>query len=168
VDEGHEHLGQDDVGERFLAGCYRKMRKYDVSMWMISQALRDFVNAKAGPAIIANSALKIFLWHNRGHEEVASYFGLSQGALEAFRHLERKPGHYSDFLLMYGKEVTTVRLAPHPLAYWILTTDPQDKELLARAQKKNPMLDRLRLLEELAALYPHGVVGQGVGSRTAA
>ncbi|WP_242343628.1 TraC family protein [Anaeromyxobacter terrae] len=168
VDEGHEHLGQDDVGERFLAGCYRKMRKYDVSMWMISQALRDFVNAKAGPAIIANSALKIFLWHNRGHEEVASYFGLSPGALEAFRRLERKPGHYSDFLLMYGKEVTTVRLAPHPLAYWILTTDPQDKELLARAQKKNPMLDRLRLLEELAAIYPHGVVGQGVRSRSAA
>jgi len=168
VDEGHEHLGQDDVGERFLAGCYRKMRKFDVSMWMLSQSLRDFVSAKAGPAIIANSALKMFLWHNRGHEEVASYFGLSRGALEAFRRLERKPGHYSDFLLMYGKEVAAVRLAPHPLAYWILTTDPEDRALLARAQEKNPTFDRLHLLEELAAIYPHGAVGRASRPRPAA
>jgi hypothetical protein len=137
-------------------------------MWMISQALRDFVSAKAGPAIVANSALKIFLWHNRGHDEVASYFGLSRGALEAFRRLERKPGHYSDFLLMYGKAVATVRLAPNPLAYWILTTDPEDRALLARAQDKNPTLGRLRLLEELARLYPHGAVGQRAKGRTAA
>jgi len=33
-------------------GCYRKMRKFDTSMWMISQTLRDFVSAKAGPAIV--------------------------------------------------------------------------------------------------------------------
>lgn len=160
VDEGHEHLGQDDVGERFLAGCYRKMRKFDTSMWMISQTLRDFVSAKAGPAIVRNSAIKIFLRHNSGHEEVASYFGLAPSALDAFRRLEMRPGWYSDFLLLYGKETTTVRLSPHPLAYWVCTTDPWDKDLLEKATKRNSGMDRLRLLEELAALYPHGRVGR--------
>jgi type IV secretory pathway VirB4 component len=158
VDEGHEHLGQDDAGERFLASCYRKMRKHDVSMWMISQTVRDFANAKAGPAIVRNSAIKILLRHGSGHEEVASYFGLSTAALEAFRRLEMRPGRYSDFLLLYGSRVTTVRLAPHPLAYWICTTDPSDKALIALAESRNPGGDRLRLLQELARRFPHGAL----------
>ncbi len=158
VDEGHEHLGQDDAGERFLASCYRKMRKHDVSMWMISQTVRDFANAKAGPAIVRNSAIKILLRHGSGHEEVGSYFGLSSAALDAFRRLEMRPGRYSDFLLLYGSRVTTVRLAPHPLAYWICTTDPSDKALIALAESRNPGGDRLRLLDELARRFPHGAL----------
>jgi hypothetical protein len=165
VDEGHEHLGQDDAGERFLASCYRKMRKHDVSMWIVSQTLRDFTSAKAGPAIVRNSAIKILLRHGSGHEEVAQYLGLSPAALEAFRRLEMSPGRHSDFLLLYGAQVTTVRLAPHPLAYWICTTDPADKAVLARAQARNPSLPRLQLLEELAWRYPHGAANPVQRSR---
>jgi hypothetical protein len=156
VDEGHEHLGSDDVGERFLARCYRKMRKFDVSMFMISQQLRDFMNAKAGPTIIDNSHIKIFLRHGAGHDQVANYFSLSPRAAAAFKALQMRPGHYSDLLLLYGQMVTTVRLALAPLAYWILTTDPTDRRLLDSAAAKNPSLDRLSLLEQLAARYPHG------------
>lgn len=161
VDEGHEHLGQDDVGERFLAGCYRKMRKFDVAMWMISQRFSDFKNCKAGEAIIGNSKIKIFLRHDGGHDAVVDYFKLPARAAEAFRSLALKPGHYSDFLLMYGQRLSTVRLALHPLAYWILTTDPDDRRLLERAQERNPLLDRLSLLEELARRYPHGAPRSG-------
>jgi type IV secretory pathway VirB4 component len=156
VDEGHEHLGTDDAGERFLASCYRKMRKHDVSMWMVSQTLRDFVSAKAGPAIVRNSAIKILLRHGGGHEEVAAQLGLSDAALEAFRRLEMSPGRYSDFLLLYGANVATVRLAPHPLAYWICTTDPADKALIDRARERDPSAPRLRILQELASRLPHG------------
>lgn len=156
VDEGHEHLGADDVGERFLAGCYRKMRKYDVAMWMISQRFSDFRKAKAGDAIIGNSKIKLFLRHDGGHDEVIDYFRLSPRAAEAFRSLSMKPGHYSDLLLMYGQMTASVRLALHPLAYWILTTDPDDRRLIERAVEKNPGFDRLTLLEQLAERYPHG------------
>ena len=158
VDEGHEHLGQDDAGERFLASCYRKMRKHDVAMWMVSQTLRDFATAKAGPAIVRNSAIKILLRHGSGHEEAAAYLGLSPAALDAFRHLEMRPGRYSDFLLVYGSRVTTVRLAPHPLAYWICTTDPTDKAAIAREAAANPGATRLEVLERLAAQLPHGAL----------
>ncbi|MHB8875128.1 MAG: VirB4 family type IV secretion system protein [Myxococcaceae bacterium] len=92
VDEGHEHLGQDDVGERFLAASYRKMRKHDVAMWTISQRFADFRNCKAGEAIIGNSKIRIFLRHDAGHAEVAEYFRLSSRAAAAFRNLEMRPG----------------------------------------------------------------------------
>jgi len=61
---------------------------------------------------------------------------------------------------MYGAHTQVVRLALSGLAYWILTTDKEDKDLLARAAAKNPRLDRLALLQEMAARYPHGLVGQ--------
>ncbi len=162
VDEGHEYLGQDDATERFLGGCYRKMRKYDTAMWMISQNLNDFLGSRVGrEAIVGNSTIRIFLRHLAGkHRSVIEHFGLSQRAAAAFAALEMRPGHFSDFLLMYGARTAVVRLALHPLAYWILTTDKEDQDFLARAAARNPGLDRLALLEELAARYPHGVVGR--------
>ena len=158
VDEGHEYLGSDAVAERFLAACYRKMRKYDVAMWMISQQLADFANSPVGDAIIGNSHLKIFLKHGEGaaQRSVIEYFRLSPRAAQAFATLDRRRGHYSDFFLMYGAHSTTVRMALHPLAYWILTTDKADKDLIERAVAKNPRLDRLTVLEELAVRHPHG------------
>jgi hypothetical protein len=170
VDEGHEYLGADDATERFLGGCYRKMRKYDTAMWMISQNLDDFLGSRVGrEAIVGNSTIRIFLRHLAGkHRSVIDHFGLSPRAAEAFAGLEMKPGWYSDILLMYGARTTVVRLALHPLAYWILTTDREDQDFLARAAARNPRLDRLTLLRELAARYPHGVVGRGPAARATA
>ena len=168
VDEGHEYLGTDAVAERFLAGCYRKMRKYDVAMWMISQNLADFVNSPVGEPIINNALIKIFLRHGKGagREGVIKYFKLPPRAAQAFGELERRSGHYSDFFLIYGERATTVRVALHPLAYWILTTDPADRELIARASEKYPRLSRLELLEALARRYPHGAGNGAARSAT--
>jgi type IV secretory pathway VirB4 component len=170
VDEGHEYLGQDDATEKFLGGCYRKMRKYDTAMWMISQNLNDFLGSRVGrEAIVGNSTIRIFLRHLAGkHRSVIDHFGLSARAAEAFIGLEMKPGWYSDFLLMYGARTTVVRLALHPLAYWILTTDREDQDFLARAAARNPRLERLALLREIAARYPHGVVGGTCAGRATA
>jgi hypothetical protein len=170
VDEGHEYLGSDDATERFLGGCYRKMRKYDTAMWMISQNLQDFLGSRVGrEAIVGNSTIRIFLRHLAGkHQGVVDHFGLSPRAAAAFAGLDMKPGWYSDFLLMYGARTAVVRLALHPLAYWILTTDKEDQDFLARAAERNPSYGRLELLQELAARYPHGVVGRERPARPAA
>jgi hypothetical protein len=162
VDEAHEYLGSDDATEQFLGRCYRKMRKFGTAMWMISQKLNDFLGSRIGrEAILGNSTIRLFLRHQKGnYGPVIDHFGLSARAAAAFRGLDMKPGHYSDILLMYGAHTSVVRLALSPLAYWILTTDKADKDLLARAAEMNPLLDRLSLLQELAARYPNGVVGE--------
>jgi hypothetical protein len=163
IDEAHEYLGADDATEQFLGRCYRKMRKFGTGMWMISQKLNDFLGSRIGrEAILGNATIRIFLRHQKGnHGPVIEHFKLSPRAAAAFQGLGMKPGHYSDLLLMYGPHMATIRLALTPLAYWILTTDRNDKDLLARAVEKNPLLDRLSLLQELAARYPNGVVGAG-------
>jgi hypothetical protein len=167
VDEGHEYLGTDAVAERFLAGCYRKMRKFDVAMWMISQNLGDFADSKVGEAIIGNSHLKLFLKHGKGGnlDRVVRYFNLSMRAAAAFANLERRAGHYSDLFILYGGIATTARLALHPLAYWILTTDPVDRALIERTAAKNLAVPRLEILTALAKRYPHGAAN-GVAPRS--
>jgi hypothetical protein len=130
-------------------------------MWMISQRFTDFVNSKSGEAIIGNSKIRLFLRHDGGHEPVVSYFRLSPRAATAFRNLSMRPGHYSDLFLMYGQMQTTVRLAPHPLAYWLLTTDPEDRRRIDRAVEKNPSMDRLSILAGLATRWPHGALRAG-------
>jgi hypothetical protein len=158
VDEGHVYLGEDATAERFLARSYRVMRKFKVSMWMISQQFSDFSGAKSGPAIIGNSTIKIFLRHGKGgHEPICSYFRFSAKTQEAFANLDFQGGRYSDFLLQYGSHISTVRMALHPLAYWVLTTDGDDKDFILRAAEKNPGLSRLELLKHLAQHYPHGI-----------
>ena len=169
IDEGHEYLGAGDSAERFLGGCYRKMRKHGTAMWMISQNLNDFLESKVGrEAIVGNSTIRIFLRHLPGkHRGVVEHFGLSPRAARAFQRLEMKPGHHSDFFLVYGERTAVVRLALDPLAYWILTTDKEDQDYLASAARRNPLWDRVSLLQELAARHPHGVVGRAPRSPTA-
>src|SRR5216684_8010059 len=125
-------------------------------MWMISQSFNDFLKCKAVDAIVNNSKIKIFLRHDGNHDTIVNYFKLSTRAANAFRQLAMRPGHYSDFLLLYGQMLTTVRLALHPLAYWILTTDADDRRLIERAAEKNSRMNRQELLTELAKRYPHG------------
>jgi hypothetical protein len=56
--------------------------------------------------------------------------------------------------------MATLRFAPHPLAYWILTTDGDDRRLLESFAKTHPRLSNLELIEQLAARYPHGATGR--------
>lgn len=163
VDEAHEYLGADPAAEKWLGGCYAKMRKYDVAMWTISQKFETFAASPIAPTIIGNSALKMFLWHSSGHATVGKYFALPPRAVQEFASLQRVRGRYSDVFLMYGERRGTMRVALHPLAYWILTTDPSDLRMLQRAVDKNPTLDRLTLIKQLAALYPHGADSGPIG-----
>lgn len=156
IDEGHTWLGQGEVAERFLETSYRVMRKYGVAMWMVSQGLEDFAAMKAGRAILSNSALKLLLFHASGHQAVADFFGLTPRATAAFASLQRRKGQYSDLLLLHGQRKAVVRLALHPMALWVLTTDAKDKKFLERARSRNPQLDDVTLLAQLARRYPQG------------
>ena len=161
VDEAHEYLGDNSATAEFLGRAYRKYRKVGIAMGTISQSIGDWAHTRIGKeAILGNAMIKIFLRHQAGKQpSVVQHFGMSARMAAAFADLQMKPGHYSDFLLMYGPQTAVVRLAMSGLEYWLLTTDPADKALLQRAAEKNPHLGKLELLQGLARLYPNGAVG---------
>lgn len=160
VDEAHEYLGSGDTGGKFIASCYRVMRKYGVSMWLLSQALADFIASPFGQVALTNSAVKLLLQHEQKlHDSIAAALKMPTRTADAFRRLELQQGVFSDVLVMYGTHNWVMRSRLHPFAYWLFTTDPADKELLRTAGAKNPHLSRLQLLQEVAARYPQGASG---------
>ena len=163
VDEAHEYLGNDKASEDFLAGCYAKMRKFDVAMWTISQKFQTFASCRVAPVIIENAPIRVFLLHGKGgHDVIARHFRFTPRATRAFSNLERRDGHFSDFLLMYGARMGVVRLAPHPFAYWLLTTDTDDVRALDQARERNPKWSDVDLYRELSRRLPFGAVGARV------
>jgi len=156
IDEAHDYLGDSAAADAFLGKAYAKMRKFDVAMWAISQKFEDFQRSRAAATIIGNSFLKLFLWHSSGWDVVQQALGWPESVTREFRALQRVPFHSTDFLLFYGQHVATVRHAVPPLAYWLLTTDGDDRRLLERTKEKNPHLDEFAVLQDLAARYPHG------------
>jgi hypothetical protein len=156
LDEAHEMLGDDDSTVRFIAGAYAKMRKYETAMWSISQKFETFQACKASHVIIGNSQIKMFLYHSSGHGALERHFNLSAQSSAAFRGLQRNPGRYSDVFLMYGDRNAVVRMAPHPFAYWTLTTDRRDLNLLEQSRASNPAWSEVDVLRALAKHYPHG------------
>lgn len=160
VDEAHEYLGSGDTGGKFLASCYRVMRKYGVSMWLLSQALADFVNSPFGEVAVTNSSIKLVLRHQQKlHDAIATALKMPSRTAHAFRQLETQQGVFSDVLVMYGTRNWVMRSRLHPFAYWLFTTDPTDRELLNKLRAKNSHLTDLQLLQEVAARYPHGSNG---------
>lgn len=160
IDEMHKYLRSDPATAAYFEYAWRTMRKYDVGMWAITQDLESFLqNEAAGGAILRNSPLRIFLKHGSDHHTVINHFRFPSRMAEAFRGLTMRAGHHSDIMVQFGEATQVVRLQVTPLAYWMLTTNPQDKALLQRARDKNPQLDQLTLLTEMAARYPHGLVG---------
>jgi hypothetical protein len=134
------------------------MRKFDTAMWMITQQFADFARARVGEAIVGNAAIKLFLHHASNRAAVAEYFRFSRGTRDAFDGLRKRAGHYSDLLLLYGARSAVLRLAPHPLAYWVLTTDPEDRAVRDRALQRNPDAPPIDVLRALAAREPHGAI----------
>jgi TraG P-loop domain len=156
IDEAHDYLGDSAASDAFLGKAYAKMRKFDVAMWAISQKFEDFQRSRAAATIIGNSFLKLFLWHSSGWHVVQQALGWPESVAREFRALERVPFRYTDFLLFYGQKVAVVRHAVPPLAYWLLTTDGEDRQLLERTREKNARLSEFAVLQLLAAQYPHG------------
>lgn len=152
VDEGHEFLGNDDATERFLGNAYRKMRKADVAMWMVSQRFSDFAGCKAGPAILGNSATKLLLRHASGHDEVADALKLTPRAANAFRALSFQKGAHSDALLLHGIRSQVVRFKLDALTYWLLTTAPDDLKRKEAVRMRNPHATEIQILRYLAGV----------------
>ena len=50
---------------------------------------------------------------------------------------------------MQNDRRTVLRIEADPLSYWIATTDPADKMKIAEAERANPGMTKLEILEKL-------------------
>lgn len=161
IDEGWTLLASSATA-RFLEDVARTARKARLSLVMLSQQLSDF-RGPSGQAILEQASTKVLLHHDaEAIRTTAGIMGLSPREVELYLSLRTEGGKYSEVFLRTPFGSGVGRLVVDPLSYWIMTSDPKDKELLERLRSrfsKDGSSDRdalERALVEASLKYPSG------------
>ena len=77
-------------------------------------------------------------------------FDFNDAQIEAIKSLEVVKGSHSEFVLIQDETMMILKLIPEPLAYWICTSDGNDKARIAEEEEKFSELSKIQILERLA------------------
>jgi conjugal transfer ATP-binding protein TraC len=135
IDEGWTLLASSATA-RFLEDVARTARKARLSLVMLSQQLSDF-RGPSGQAILEQASTKVLLHHDaEAIRTTAGIMGLSAREVELYLSLRTEGGKYSEVFIRTPFGSGVGRLVVDPLSYWIMTSDPRDKELLERLRAR--------------------------------
>jgi type IV secretory pathway VirB4 component len=142
---------------RLIEALVRTSRKYGAALWCITQRSEDLLQSGVGKVLVDCAFQRIFLQHAAGHHDVAAAFRFTDHELAAFESLTHVKGRYSEAFLQVEDHSEIVQVMPSPLAYWMATTNAQDKHVEEQLREKNPTAPAVKLLRLLAERLPHGV-----------
>ena len=138
IDEAHKFLGKNASMDAFFDQAYRRFRKHNASIIVVTQSFEDIYNMKtgglsvAGQAIMANSPWKFFLNQNETAINAitqSGLFSLTDIDLELLKSTKSSKGNYSEiFLINPNNEKSVVRLLIDRYFYYLTSSDPNDKQ----------------------------------------
>ena len=108
-----------DYSARFLENCARRIRKYNGSLCCASQNFREFVSREEGLAVLANSAVRMFLKQEAEDvRAVGDRFILSDGEKEFLLSAKR-----GDTLIKVNKQSFIAEVFAFPFEDRLITKD---------------------------------------------
>ncbi|CAA9299444.1 MAG: hypothetical protein AVDCRST_MAG56-5295, partial [uncultured Cytophagales bacterium] len=137
MDEAWSMLS-DSMGE-FVEGMYRTVRKNNGAMCIITQGIREIVDSKIGPAILANAATQIILNHTDVTEvaKLAGHLGFTEHEVELIRSIRRNDAEgYRELFIKQGDYAKVYLMEVSPAMDAILTSKPEERDYLRRLQKQ--------------------------------
>jgi conjugal transfer ATP-binding protein TraC len=156
VDEASDLL-KDDGPAAAMEGLYRKGRKENVSVWIVSQSPRDQANNATGRVILSQSAWKVILQQDKDElkkvidEGVIAEFANSPHFNLLIRDVETLKGQWSEALIIGGGNYEVVRLYVDQFMNLLFTTDPDENTGL--------------MAEIAAGVPPVEAIDQAMGNR---
>ena len=156
IDEAWDLLGRPNTGA-FIEKAYRRARKYECSVIIITQSFTDFDKTSAAKAALENSNWIMTLMHDIGALEKAidmNLLNISEYSKEMIKGLQ-KTNDYSE-LYVINKSVKgegLYRLLVDPLTYWTYTTQGNERATLNLLLASGMSLD-----EALAKISDKGAV----------
>jgi conjugal transfer ATP-binding protein TraC len=130
IDEAWDLLRRPNTGT-FIEKAYRRARKYECAVIIITQSFTDFDKTSAAKAALENSNWIITLVHDIGALEKAidmNLLNISEYSKEMIKGLQ-KTNDYSE-LYVINKSVKgegLYRLLVDPVTYWTYTTQGNEK-----------------------------------------
>jgi hypothetical protein len=171
VDEAWKILSIDFLASEF-SGYYRELRKYNCSVNLISQSVKDFAalataDKEADEGVLDNTKHLYFLPSNTKDRRFAKdLLDFTDEDIHAWESLKALPPFFTEMLYVQrrvgGNNGGKVRIFSAPLPLWISSTQPDDRALRAEIAKKfiaeglDPKEAKKRAIIELAGRYPYG------------
>ncbi len=137
MDEAWSMLS-DSMGE-FVEGMYRTVRKNNGAMCIITQGIREIVDSKIGPAILANAATQIILNHTDVTEvtKLAGHLGFTEHEVQLIRSIRvRDEEGNRELFIKQGDYAKIYLMEDSPVMDAVLTSKPEERDYLRSLQKQ--------------------------------
>ena len=159
-DECWEFMNDPKLAE-LIMHLYKTSAKWGSMVWSITQEPGDLLKAGAfGRSIIENSSVKIFCQlDGEVSEDDLKSCGLNEKEINIVKNLKVVKGHYSEYLLKFGKDSSIIRNSPDPFEYWLCCKSSEDEEIERRIEGLYPGKTLKERLYILAEKYPNGPYG---------
>lgn len=150
-DEAHR-LFKTESTRDYILYCYRVFRKYNCSIFCITQNHKDFLSIPEVADAIFPNTTHVFVLRQRkiDWEDFQKTFDFNEAEIDAIKSLQIKKREYSEVFYMQDEKRAILRIVPDELSYWVCTSDGSDKAKILEMQKKFPDLSKIRILEKLA------------------
>ncbi|MBF0387720.1 MAG: TraC family protein [Candidatus Omnitrophica bacterium] len=156
IDEAWQLLKLANTAD-FIANAFKTFRKYRCAAVAVTQEAGDLLQQKAGGAVLANTANKIFLKQDPSLiEGFKRELSLGDEVAEVLRSLKTVKGQYSEALTITPSASGVIRLMPDPFLYWAANSEPRNNEYLNTVRERLGG-DLLAALKECAKEHPYGV-----------
>lgn len=145
---------------------YRTARKRNGGIWGMSQTAEDFVGSASDPiahgaGILKNCSTKIIGQQPGDTTALREHLHLNETAINQIKRFSApSKGKSADALLVIGEKADTthtIRIAPTPVDYWVMTTYPRERVYRAWWLEQHREQSLLESYRDLASMYPMGL-----------
>jgi len=150
-DEAHR-LFKTQSTRDYILYCYRVFRKYNCSIFCITQNHKDFLSIpEVADAILPNTT-HVFILRQRKIDwaDFQKTFDFNEAELAAIKGLTIKKREFSEVFYMQDERRAILKIIPDKLSYWICTSDGSDKAKIQEVRAKFPEESTLQILMRLA------------------
>lgn len=150
-DEAHR-LFKTASTRDYILYCYRVFRKYNCSIFCITQNHKDFLSIPEVADAIFPNTTHVFILRQRKIDwpDFQKTFDFNEAELNAIKSLRIKKREFSEIFYMQDEKRAILKIIPDNLSYWVCTSDGNDKAKIQQMQDKYPEDSKLQILQKIA------------------
>ena len=143
IEEGWTML--DDASESYIESFFRKGRKTNTSIRIITQNIDEIKNSKIAGAMKNNAATFILLYNDKisVREDIAQFLGMDEFDMEKYASLRRRDNYVDGYREVFIKEMNHSAVWQVGLSLFehgILTSRPDERNEISRLLQKEGSL----------------------------
>jgi type IV secretory pathway VirB4 component len=151
-DEAHR-LFKTPSTRDYILYCYRVFRKYNCSIFCITQNYKDFLSIPEVADAIFPNTTHVFILRQRKIDwaDFQRIFDFNGAELIAIKSLRIKKREFSEMFYMQDEKRAILKIIPDSLSYWVCTSDGKDKAKIQHMKVHFPDLSVLEILQKLSS-----------------